>query len=144
MASEDGHSLDGWLIGELRNHTRSTRVDELLLGGPATAELVCRVERAERELSALAERLRLAERRLEGSSVHHAVAHTCFVPHGEGYELVEADGPPPRAGAEVEVAGARYRVVRAGRSPLPFDRRPCVFLEALWTREDGRALLRPV
>jgi hypothetical protein len=58
----------------------------------------------------------------------HADAHVRFVPNGTGYEIVEADGPPPSAGDEVEIAGTRFRVLRIGRSPFPADPRPCAYL----------------
>ena len=57
-----------------------------------------------------------------------------FVPAGEGYRLVECDGPPPYLGQIVDLDGfdgAMLRVSRLGRSPLPFDGRPCAYLERL-------------
>lgn len=127
--AQDGNGLDGWLIGELRDRARPARMNELLLETAAEpSRLACRVDALERELESVRGRLARAERRLEGVSVHHAAAHTRFVPREEGYEIVEADGPPPRAGEEVVVGDVRYCVLRAGRSPLPFDRRPCVYL----------------
>jgi hypothetical protein len=128
MPSENHHGLDGWLIGELRQHSRPTRIDGLLLENGSLAQVECRLDATERELAELRARVRRAERRLDGASVHHAHAHTRFVPDGTGYEIVEADGPPPRAGEEVAVGGRSLRVLRVGRSPFPFDRRPCVYL----------------
>lgn len=129
MAAAEENGLDGWLIGELRSRARPVRIDDLLLDGPRKgARLACRVEALERELELVRARVGRAERRLDGSSVHHAAAHTRFVPAAAGYEVVEADGPPPRAGEVVVVGDEAFRVLRAGRSPLPFDRRPCVFL----------------
>jgi hypothetical protein len=128
MPSENQHGLDGWLIGELRRHARPVRVDGLLLEEGQAEKLSCRLDSAERRLAELGHRMTRTERRLAGVSVHHAVAHTRFVPAEAGYEIVEADGPPPRAGDEVVVEERRLRVLRVGRSPLPFDRRPCAYL----------------
>jgi len=56
--------------------------------------------------------------------------HLVFLHTGSGYELREAEGPPPRPGDELEPApGERYVVVKVGASPLPRDRRPCAFAE---------------
>jgi hypothetical protein len=125
MPTEDRNGLDGWLIGELRREARPLRVDGLLL---EESGLHCRLDGVERELAELRHRLARTERRLDGASGHTAPAHTRFVPGDEGYEIVEADGPPPRAGDEVEVGERRLRVLRVGRSPFPFDRRPCAYL----------------
>ena len=54
-----------------------------------------------------------------------------FVPDGEGYDLVERDGPLPSVGAALEFGDQRFVVTKLGRSTLPFDRRSCVFLTAL-------------
>ena len=54
-------------------------------------------------------------------------AHLLFLP---GYELVERRGAAPEPGARLEHEGAGYVVLRHGPSPLPGDRRRCVFLEA--------------
>ena len=52
-----------------------------------------------------------------------------FVPARAGYELVAADGPDPERGERLRVEEQWYRVLRLGPSPLPGDRRRCVFLE---------------
>ena len=54
-----------------------------------------------------------------------------FAPTADGYRLVEMPGAPPEVGAVVElVAGEGLLVVtRYGRSPLPFDGRPCAYLD---------------
>lgn len=54
--------------------------------------------------------------------------HLRFVPRASGYALSEAMGPPPGVGDLVEVDGRRFAVTKRGRSPLPADRRRCVFL----------------
>jgi predicted nucleic acid-binding Zn-ribbon protein len=54
-----------------------------------------------------------------------------FVPRpGEGYELVQHDGIAPMIGRRIELEGQSFDVTRHGRSPLPFDRRVCVYLRA--------------
>jgi DNA repair exonuclease SbcCD ATPase subunit len=61
-------------------------------------------------------------------------SYVAFVPAGEGYRLVECDGPAPYLGQIVELDGfddVMLRVSRLGRSPLPFDGRPCAYLERL-------------
>jgi hypothetical protein len=54
-----------------------------------------------------------------------------FVPNGNGYGLQEVHGPPPAVGDPVSLAGDGDELVvtRIGRSPLPLDRRRCVYLE---------------
>jgi hypothetical protein len=53
-----------------------------------------------------------------------------FVPGADGYRLVSLDVTPPAVGESVEIDGERFNVVRTGRSPLPGDARPCVYLAA--------------
>jgi hypothetical protein len=63
-----------------------------------------------------------------------ATSYVAFVPAGDAYRLVECEGPPPYLGQIVDVEGfedATLRVSRLGRSPLPFDGRPCAYLERL-------------
>jgi hypothetical protein len=54
-----------------------------------------------------------------------------FVPQAEGYDLVEHDGALPSVGETLEFDAQQFVVTKIGRSPLPFDRRSCVFLTAL-------------
>jgi hypothetical protein len=49
-------------------------------------------------------------------------------PRAGEYELVERDGATPTAGEVVELDGESFVVSRVGRSPLPYDRRSCVYL----------------
>ena len=61
-------------------------------------------------------------------------AFLLFAPVGTGYELLERTGLRPEPGAELEVeelSGARFAVAKVGRSPLPLDARPCLYLERL-------------
>jgi hypothetical protein len=57
------------------------------------------------------------------------VSHLLYVADG-GYRIVERPGDAQPVGALVELDGTRYLVTRVGRSPLPGDRRPCVYLES--------------
>jgi predicted nucleic acid-binding Zn-ribbon protein len=53
----------------------------------------------------------------------------CFVPRaGEGFELVEHDGHAPAVGDRIELEQAVFEVTRQGSSPLPRDRRVCIYL----------------
>ncbi len=56
--------------------------------------------------------------------------YVLFVWKPTGYELEQRDGEPPAVGAEVELEGGTLVVVKVGPSPLPGDRRRCVFLAA--------------
>jgi hypothetical protein len=58
-----------------------------------------------------------------------AAGWVAFLSSAHGYRLVEGEGEAPPAGASIELEGASHRVVRVGRSPLPGDRRRCVYLE---------------
>ena len=60
-----------------------------------------------------------------------ATSFLAFAPTSEGYRLVELEGVAPVVGAAVEVPGCEMplSVARLGSSPLPFDRRPCAYLE---------------
>jgi hypothetical protein len=45
----------------------------------------------------------------------------------DGYALVERDGEVPHVGAEMQDDGYLLSVVKVGTSPLPGDKRRCVF-----------------
>jgi hypothetical protein len=62
--------------------------------------------------------------------VSEAEGCVAFAPTAVGYQLVELPGGPPEIGSTVEVEGCEGALVvtRYGRSPLPFDRRPCAYL----------------
>jgi hypothetical protein len=49
-------------------------------------------------------------------------------PRAGEYELVERAGSTPAPGEQVELEGESFVVARVGRSPLPYDRRSCVYL----------------
>lgn len=46
-----------------------------------------------------------------------------------GYELSEREGLPPAVGEDVEEGERTLRVSKVGQSPLPGDRRRCVYLQ---------------
>jgi hypothetical protein len=52
-----------------------------------------------------------------------------FVAGPRGYELRERDGEPPAVGDELEEDEAQLRVAKIAPSPLPGDRRRCVYLQ---------------
>ena len=56
--------------------------------------------------------------------------HVIYVQLAGRYELIESDGPLPDPGALLELAeGERAIVGWIGKSPLPGDRRRCVFAQ---------------
>ncbi len=55
--------------------------------------------------------------------------YVLFVWTPTGYELREREGEPPPVGAEVEENGRTLVVTKIGASPLPGDRRKCVFTQ---------------
>ena len=65
-----------------------------------------------------------------GKDVRAAESYVAFVPTSDGYRLIEVNGSAPRAGDDVDAgASGILRVRRVSRSPLPFDERPCAYLE---------------
>jgi hypothetical protein len=58
-------------------------------------------------------------------------SYLAFAPVGDGYRLVELQGPAPEVGDEVALPDGVGGLVatRVSRSPLPFDTRSCVYLE---------------
>jgi DNA repair exonuclease SbcCD ATPase subunit len=54
-----------------------------------------------------------------------------FVPNEEGYDLIERDGEAPAVGETLDVGDRRFVVTKIGPSPLAFDPRSCIFLEAV-------------
>jgi chromosome segregation ATPase len=96
-------------------------------------EREARVAELEEEVHTL--RLRLAGER-EQPVAHSAPAppldlsegHLRVVPLEFGHLLLESDEPCPALSDIVELEGATFVVDRIGRSPVPGDGRPCVFL----------------
>jgi hypothetical protein len=54
--------------------------------------------------------------------------HLVFVWKTSGYELRESEGDPPAVGTQLEQDGETLRVTKIAPSPLPGDRRICVYL----------------
>ena len=52
-----------------------------------------------------------------------------FISKPSGYELRERQGDVPGVGQEIDEDGMRLRVLKIGPSPLPGDRRRCVYLQ---------------
>jgi hypothetical protein len=82
------------------------------------------VETKESELAELEEQL---SARATGDQLIPQSVELVFVP-GEQYRLVEIDDTPLLPGADLDVEGVGYSVVRIGRSPLPGDVRRCAYL----------------
>ena len=57
--------------------------------------------------------------------------HLLFIWKPSGYELREVDGELPAVGSEVEADDLKLRVSKIAPSPLPNDKRPCAYLQAL-------------
>ena len=58
--------------------------------------------------------------------------YVAFIQTDDGYRVVDCDGTAPFLGQVIELPGEEgtmLRVARLGRSPLPFDDRPCAYLE---------------
>src|SRR5581483_5146105 len=86
-----------------------------------------------------------ADRRLQPSPEAEAAAadeqpapasrgYVAFVPGEDGHQLIECEGEAPYLGQIVELPAFEdqpMRVSRIARSPLPFDDRPCAYLEPL-------------
>jgi hypothetical protein len=58
-----------------------------------------------------------------------AEGYLLFLSKPTGYVLVERDGDPPAAGAELEEGEDTVRILKVGPSPIPGDRRRCAFSE---------------
>jgi hypothetical protein len=120
-------AADNWFISQQRSRPRRRRLEEMLLDrrlrGLDVKGLADHLDTLEGEVAALKARLIRAES-------ERPPGHVLFVPTPEGYEVVEADEPPPPVGQLLLLADGCFRVQRLGRSPFPRDRRPCLFLEA--------------
>jgi len=58
-----------------------------------------------------------------------ANGYLLFISKPSGYELRSRDGLLPGVGDEIEEDGTRLRVSKIAPSPLPGDRRRCVYLQ---------------
>jgi hypothetical protein len=120
-------AADGWFIAHLRGRPRRHRLEELLLDrrlrGLDVHVLADHLDKLEAEVAHLKERLWRAER-------ERPPGHVLFYPTPDGYEVIEADEPPPPIGQLLLIDDGLFRVQRLGRSPFPQDRRPCLYLES--------------
>ena len=53
-----------------------------------------------------------------------------FIWKPSGYELRETNGELPAIGSEIDTDDGKLQVTKVAPSPLPNDRRPCVYLQA--------------
>jgi hypothetical protein len=58
-----------------------------------------------------------------------ADGYLLFISRPTGYVLVERGGEPPALGTELENGEETVRVLKVGPSPIPGDRRRCVYSE---------------
>lgn len=118
------HPDDNWSIARQRRRPRR-RLERVLLHAqpppPDVRQLTARLARLEAQTAELHRALITAE--------NEPVGHLLFLPTPDGYAIVEADEPPPPPGQLLILEHGCYRVQRVGRSPLPNDRRPCLYLE---------------
>ena len=90
-----------------------------------------------RSIEGLGHAISAADAHLTGIDVSPATdiaehaSFVAFAPTAEGYRLVACDGGAPALGDHVEIPehDGVLVVTRVGASPLPFDTRPCVYLE---------------
>jgi hypothetical protein len=119
-------AADSWFIERLRTLPRRRRLEDILLDRRLreldVSSLVGHIARLEEELAAVQARLDPPDETPPG--------HVLFLPTPDGYAIVESDRPPPPVGRLLMLDEGCFRVQRAGRSPFPRDRRPCLFLEA--------------
>ncbi len=57
------------------------------------------------------------------------MSYLVFVWAASGYELDEREGEPPNVGSTVDEEGIRFLVAKVATSPLPDDKRSCVYLQ---------------
>jgi hypothetical protein len=57
------------------------------------------------------------------------MSYVLFVWRPSGYELRDREGEPPALGDEVEEDEVRMTVTKVARSPLPGDKRRCVYVQ---------------
>ena len=56
------------------------------------------------------------------------MSYLLFISKPSGYELQEREGDLPGLGAEIQQDGKTMRVAKVAPSPLPGDKRKCVYL----------------
>jgi hypothetical protein len=112
---------------ERREESAAERESALESAASQLRERELELRTAEEELAAARRQLQ-AVPAAEEQEAPEVPAHLLYLP-GDGYRLIECDGPAPAAGSSVEVAETRFEVTRVGRSLLPGDRRACAYLE---------------
>ena len=103
-------------------------VGESAVRDPRTAEALRRFAATADRLADLAARLRNERPSAPAPSAREDAGNHLLFLAGDGYELVERAGVPPKQGAIVDVAGRRFVVVKLGASPIHGDRRRCAYL----------------
>ena len=91
-----------------------------------------RVKGAGRSIELLGAALLEADARIGGRFLlSSAEGYVAFAPTAGGYRLLELPDAPPELGATIELdaCDVPLLVTRYGRSPLPFDGRPCAYLD---------------
>jgi hypothetical protein len=129
----------GIQLAELRARFEK-RINERSEAGGCAAARSDRAEEIDAEATVLAGRVHAAVHALDDlasrfpsngadpSSRSASSTVLYFVPSADGFDLVERNGDVPSIGAAVEFDDQAFVVTKIGRSPLPFDRRDCVFL----------------
>ena len=125
QAEEASASLSSAEARLAKESTRATALQrELMSFGSALAERVGRLAELEAELAEGGTRVE----RERSVPVQVRTGHVCFVLVAGGYKLIDVDAAPARPGELVELEGKRFVAARIGRSPIPGDTRPCVYL----------------
>jgi hypothetical protein len=111
---------------------------------PLFAATETRIDQAFARLDRVERRLQ----RLEATAVDapaRELAYVLYLASPAGYRLATVFGRLPLAGDQIVEDDATAEVLRVGASPLPGDRRPCVFAvaTALPSRDAGEAPAAP-
>ena len=129
-----------------------TRAEELDRRTTALVEAELLVEERRRELGAVELRGAAVARREEAARAREAAlearagaeprdtrddAHVALVA-GEGYRVIDREGPAPLPGVEVELEGETYHCVVLRPSPFPVDQRRCAVLERVQPSQASR------
>jgi hypothetical protein len=83
-----------------------------------------------RERDRMIAELRASARRETGSPPQDVDTHLVYAPVDGRYVLVERAGEPPQPGSTFELDDTTVIASRIGRSPLPHDPRPCVYVSS--------------
>jgi hypothetical protein len=131
------------------------RVESLLLRQTGTTRdgATALFKATEARVDEAFERIGRLERRLlrleadTAAGPRHELEYVLFLATSTGYRLASAFGHLPAPGDRIDEDDAVADVLRVAASPLPGDRRPCVFAVAVQlgspdAAEDHRALAR--